>query len=415
MSNIHGITMAECTVQLWYNKQRIKNDGNVTLYLQIIVGGEHSEVKFKPLQWPANKIDWDKKALKPRSKEDPDIVTFNAIIERERAKYWHVIMNFLKQNIPFKLADIFREVNLYKGGHLFFGFMEQAIKDRQRTLIKKDMIKDGTARNHRATLKAFKTFLNNQDIEITKIDGDLLERFAEHLRVTINENTTWLRIQNIKSNLSYAFRHKIAINHDYKRFTLPKGEPDPTWLDEAELNKLLDLYWDPTIWDEMKRNLRAFLFASFTGLRISDLSRWNKSWIVNDHISFIPVKRRKSAKEPKPVLIPIIPIARQFIDDLKNESSFDLPEDQVYNRGLKTIAKKALINKVITSHVARHTFATWLAIDNVPVMVISKLLGHKSTVTTMIYIHVAQEHLARELMKMQRRFSRKPELEPEPN
>ena len=401
--------MSECTVQLWYNKQRIKQNGNVSLYLQIIVGGEHSEIKLNSLEWPANKLDWDKKILKPRTKEDQDIVTYNAIIERERSKYWTVIMNFLKQNLSFSLADIFREVNLYKNGHLFCDFMEQAIKDRQKTLIRKDMIKDGTARNHRATLRAFRSFLNHEDIDITRINGDLLENFADHLRVTINDNTTWLRIQNIKSVLSYAFRHKIMINHDYKRFTLAKGEPNPTWLDEVELNKLLDLYTDPTIWDEMKRNLRAFLFAAFTGLRISDLSRWNKSWIQDDNISFIPEKRRKSSKNPKPVIIPILPIARDFINDLTAES-FELPKDQVYNRGLKTIAKKAKINKDITSHVARHTFATQLAIDNVPVSVISKLLGHKSTTTTQIYIHIAEDYMAREMMKLQRRFSRRPEV-----
>jgi predicted adenine nucleotide alpha hydrolase (AANH) superfamily ATPase len=167
MKPFQGITMPECTVQLWYNKQRIKNSGDVSLYLQIIVGCEHSEVKLKNLQWPANKIDWKKKTLLPRSKEDQEYVTYTAIAERERAKYWAVVMNFLKQDTYSTLSDIFREVNLYKSGHKFCDFMEQAIKARQKTLVKKDMIKQSTARVHRTTLKYFREFTGNYDVEIT--------------------------------------------------------------------------------------------------------------------------------------------------------------------------------------------------------------------------------------------------------
>lgn len=395
--------MPECTVQLWYNKQRVKNDGKVSLYLQIIVGREHSEIKLKNLQWPADKIDWKKKSIQPRYKDDKDFNTYQAVIERERAKYWTVVMNFLKQDVPFKLTDIFREVNLYKSGHQFCDFMEQSIKARQKTMVKIDMIKENTARVHKTTLKYFREFLGGFDIDITAVNGDLLERFADHSRKSITENSVWVRVQNIKSYISYAFRNKIAINHDYKRCVITMDEADPTWLEEPELNRLLELYYGDQIDETTRRNLRAFLFASFTGLRLSDLSRWSKDWIEGDFISFIPQKRRKSAKPAKPLIIPIIPVARQFINDLKAET-FQLPTEQVYNRELKAIAVKADINKNITSHVARHTFATWLAIDGVPVLVISKLLGHKSIVTTMIYIHIAEAYMAREMMKMQTRF-----------
>lgn len=395
--------MPECTVQLWYNKRRIKNDGKVSLYLQIIIGGEHSEVRIKNLEWPANKIDWNKKAIQPRHKEDQDFNTYQAVIERERAKYWTAVMGFLKQDMPFKLSDVFREVNLYKSGHHFCDFMENAIKARQKTLVKKDMIKDTTAKVHRCTLKYFREFLGNHDIEITAVNGDLLEQFANWSRKSITENSVWVRVQNIKSYISYAFRNKIAVNNDYKRCVITMDEADPTWLDPDEVKGLLALYKSDKITETNRRNLRAFLFAAFTGLRISDLSRWNKDWIFNDHIAFIPQKRKKSAKQARPLIIPILPIARQFINDLKAET-FELPKEQVYNRELKAIAVAAGIKKNITSHVARHTFATSLAIDDVPQLAISKLLGHKSIVTTMLYVHIAENYLARHMMKLQNRY-----------
>ncbi|WP_295713903.1 site-specific integrase [Mucilaginibacter sp.] len=321
-------------------------------------------------------------------------------------------MNFLKQEQSFKLSDIFREVNLYKNGHLFCAFMEQGIKDRQRTTVKKDMIKASTAASHQVTLEWFKRYLNFTDIEIHRIDNVVLEGFANYVGEHMIESSVWAKNKNIKSYISYAFRHKIMVNPFYKLFTVAKPEHDPTWLEEDELNELLNIYYGNNplkqkLTFEQSRNCRAFLFACFTGLRISDLSRWNKDWIKNDHIAFVPQKVKKSIKNPKPIVIPIIPIAKQFIDELTAET-FDLPEDQVYNRGLKVLAEIAGIEKNLTSHVARHTFATWLAIDNVPVLVISKLLGHKSTVTTMVYIHIAEEYMAREMMKMQRRFGMRP-------
>jgi integrase/recombinase XerD len=405
-----GIDMSECKVQLFFNKQRVnKNTGKISLYLELKINGEIDFVPLKGLKWLAVYFDWTTRSLLPRVKDDSDIVTFNAIIERERSKYWAVIKKFLLEDRVFSLTDVYRAVNLYKSGNTFFPFMEQAIKDRQKTMVKADMIKGSTAIGHVDSLNWFKEFRKHQDIEIMHIDGDLLEKFANYLRTKMAEGSVWKRIQNIKSYLSYGFRNRISVNIDYTRFKISKPEPDPTWLEEDEIIRLLNLYYGNTkepilLKPEIRRDLQAFLFASFTGLRISDLLRWNKAWIKNDHISFIPVKQRKSVKSPKPVIIPIIPIAKQFIDDLKAES-FDLPDEQVYNRHLKDIAGKAGIDKNLTSHVARHTFASWLAIEGVSVMVISKLLGHKNINTTMVYIHIAEQYLATEIMKIQTRFS----------
>jgi integrase/recombinase XerD len=405
MKSFQGITMSECTVQLWYNKQRVKKGDLVSLYLEIIVGGKHKAVKLNNLKWPVEKFDWQKKKLLPKVKGDPDLLTYNAIIERERNKYWDIVMNYVKEDKPFRMADILHGSALFRSGTTFCEFMTSAIIDRQKTLVKIDMIKGSTAEKHKGTVKKLLLFLNGRDVTIQQLDSDLLNNFANHLRKSVCENTVWMRIQQVKSYLSYAARHMVATNQDYKKCIVTMDEPDPVWLEEQELNALLDLYWENSLSVINQNNLRAFLFASFTGLRVSDLTRWNKNWIKGSFISFIPIKRRKSAKEPKPLLIPIIPIAEEFINDL-NADSFELPSDQKYNDGLKKIAKIAGIKKNITSHVARHTFATWLAIEGVPVLVISKLLGHKNVQTTMIYIHIAEEYLATQTMKLQMRFGR---------
>ncbi|WP_295794906.1 phage integrase SAM-like domain-containing protein [Mucilaginibacter sp.] len=242
MKPIQGITMSECTVQLWYNKQRVRKGEYVSLYLQIIVGGKHKPVKLPNLKWPEDKFDWDNKKLLERFKKDPDLVTYNAIIERERNKYWGIVMNFVKEDRQFSLDDILKGANLFRKGTNFCEFMTQAVIDRQKTKIKNDMIKESTAEKQAGTCRMFTAFLKHKDLPITRIDAALLEGFADHLRKKVGENTVWMRIQHVKSYLSYAARHNVAINPDYKNFVISMQESNPVWLEEKELNRMQQLY-----------------------------------------------------------------------------------------------------------------------------------------------------------------------------
>jgi site-specific recombinase XerD len=64
--------------------------------------------------------------------------------------------------------------------------------------------------------------------------------------------------------------------------------------------------------------------------------------------------------------------------------------NQYFNRILKLLAARAGINKVITSHVARHTFATHLA-SKIPLPILKSILQHSKIETTMIYLHLSNK------------------------
>lgn len=94
--------------------------------------------------------------------------------------------------------------------------------------------------------------------------------------------------------------------------------------------------------------LRAFLFTCFTSLRISDVYRINSDWRVDEnYIDFIP---KKNHKKKKWLVVPIMPMANQFVID-RQGMYFNLPSEQEYNRTLKEIAEKVNIGKRLTSHV----------------------------------------------------------------
>jgi integrase len=129
---------------------------------------------------------------------------------------------------------------------------------------------------------------------------------------------------------------------------------------------------------------KAFLFSCYTGLRISDLKTliWGDIQHGPDQI----IKRQKKTKEI--VYIPLNKIAWGIINDgyLHNytETIFPLLEKVLYYT-LRTLAKRAGIEKKIGWHTARHTFAVLSLEAGAEIYTVSKLLGHTDVKTTQVY------------------------------
>ncbi len=132
---------------------------------------------------------------------------------------------------------------------------------------------------------------------------------------------------------------------------------------------------------------RAFLFACFTGLRVSDIR--NLQWAnisKRNEGSFLSITMQKT-REPL-----TMKLNKQAVALLPKEGKgliFSLPFwDVVVNETLKAWAKKAGIEKDICFHVSRHTFATMELTLGADLYVVSKLLGHTNVGTTQIYADV---------------------------
>lgn len=141
---------------------------------------------------------------------------------------------------------------------------------------------------------------------------------------------------------------------------------------------------------------RAFLFACYTGLRISDI----KSLVYGDikveqntHGGKIYVIRKMMLKTRKVVGVPLSNKAMSYLPNdftqhSKDEKVFNLPTEGSINGMLKTWAKDAQVDKVVTFHTSRHTFATLALTLGADIYTTSKLLGHQNVRTTQIYAEV---------------------------
>src|SRR5690606_33301444 len=166
--------------------------------------------------------------------------------------------------------------------------------------------------------------------------------------------------------------------------------------------------------DHLNLTRDLFIFICYTGIAHGDTMLLTKNDIVlgEDQNFWIHTKRKKTST---PVKIPLLPKALSVIDKYKNtepanDSGKLLPRlsNQKMNSYLKELAYLCKINKNLTSHVARHTFATTVTLSNgVPIETVSKLLGHTKMATTQIYARVLEKKVSEDMNVLRATFEEK--------
>ncbi len=157
-----------------------------------------------------------------------------------------------------------------------------------------------------------------------------------------------------------------------------------------------------------------FLFCCYTGLAYADVEKLSsnqigrgvdgKSWVFTDRT------KTKTASNI-PLLSPATALLEKYKDHPEAVSKgclFPVSSNQKMNAYLKEIADLCGIAKTLTTHVARHTFATTVTLTNgVPLETVSSMLGHKNIKTTQIYAKVVQKKVSQDMEKLQKHLTAK--------
>lgn len=150
-----------------------------------------------------------------------------------------------------------------------------------------------------------------------------------------------------------------------------------------------------------------FIFCCYTGLAYNEMSNLESKHIIIgfDNTNWIRMKREKTQRE---ISIPILPKAQIIIDKYSKKSGLIFPSisNQKFNSYLKEIADVSGINKRLTHHVARKTFAsTVLLYNDVPMEIVSELLGHSNmTITQESYGKVVQKKVSEEMKTLAKKL-----------
>lgn len=152
---------------------------------------------------------------------------------------------------------------------------------------------------------------------------------------------------------------------------------------------------------ELVRDL--FVFSCFTGLAYVDLANFRPSDIttINER-KWIKSQR---AKTSVPINVMLLDIPLQLIEKYQNDPRrngmvFPMISNQRMNSYLKEIGDICGINKNLTFHLARHTFATMTLSKGVPIESVSKMLGHTNIKTTQIYARITDKKIEHDMNEL---------------
>ncbi len=242
-------------------------------------------------------------------------------------------------------------------------------------------------------------------VSIRRIDKKFITDWESWLKRTkgVCQNTANHYLQILRTFLLKAVDDEVIEVCPFAKIKITHIDGERDYLAQEELDALIKLEIPEALSGE-RRAREMFVFCCITGIRYSDLI--NLKWEnVRKLTSDIYLKMHKTKVF---VTVPLLNYAKEILErqDKSSEFVFKRITNQKLNEHLHSLERKAGIQKSITVHVARHTFATLSLERGVPLEVVSKVLGHKNLKTTMIYAKITQKTLQTEMKKLNGMFNK---------
>lgn len=396
---------AKVSILFYAKKSKAKNNSRVPIYLRITVNGKRAEFSTgKDVE--ISKWSSAQNRLKGNSEEAR---TINKYLDILQSNVLVLENKLLLSRDSFDATDI---KNLLTGAETTERFLipifEEHNSNMEKLIGKEYVI--ATLKNFKTCLAHLKDFLwrfhKKSDINIQKLEPSFLNDFDFFLRTksNINNNSAVKHTKNLGKILKICYQNNW-IEKDLVMFY--KGrfqEVNVNFLTEEEINTIMNKEFSGKGLD-LVRDM--FIFSCYTGLAYIDIYNLKKEQlsIGIDKTLWIITNRQKTGNSSN---IPLLPIAEEIIKKYENHPSvsnsgklLSVYTNQKVNEYLKTIAENCDINKKLTFHCARHTFATTVTLaNNVSIESVSKMLGHKSIKTTQHYAKILDKKVSADMEKL---------------
>ena len=305
----------------------------------------------------------------------PDSLDLNMKLDLMMSNILEYVNSLIRRKVPFDFESLDVFLKNSSESDSFIDFIVR------RTDERKDRA-EGTIKHYRTLVKVLEDFGRiNYFHDLTRSN---ITMFDDYLRSKgIKDTTVYGYHKNMKAYINEAIRFGIISENPYVGLKINRGKSDKRkYLTYEEMRRMERCrITDPSV----NRVRDLFLFQCYTGLAYSDLYKFDfASDVERRGNKFIIADRRVKTNEDYFIVLlsPAMEILRKY--------DFDLPviSNQKYNDYLKVAASFAKIDKNLTTHCARHTFAVFALNNGVPMEVVSKMLGHTNIKTTQIYTKV---------------------------
>ncbi len=392
------------SIHFWLKRVAERRDGKSPIYVRITVNGRRAELSLQEYVRPDY---WCSKTGR---------VTFRAPgAQKINDNLTQVHSDLIECRKVLKGDGIFITAQLIKSRYLGvdkpLSTLMELIKYHKDRELKK--LEKGTAKNYGATEKYLYQFIKTKykttDVNLGQIDYAFVLSFENYLRnckplmksQPLGNNGIMKHLERFKKMTTIACKLD-CIKKDPFAFFNAKFKPyDRQYLTIEELILIEEL----DLTDIGLRRVRdCFVFACYTGLSYVDVKWLRPEQVVVgiDGDEWIFTKREKSKTSVK---VPLLNRAKEVLEKYSDtgygknkELLLPVYSNQKCNAYLKKIVAKCKIDKNISFHAARHTFATTVTLANgVPLETVSKLLGHRRLSTTQIYARVMEKKISEDI------------------
>jgi len=382
----------------FFTRKKKNQPESAILYARITINGKKLEISLKRAI-PVDK--WNQASTKMMG-NSPESFQINKKINETRSHLFKIHDALQKEE---KVITVDLVKSRFLGTDQDHKTLYQLIVYHETIMGK--VLKYGTLKNYTTTGTYLKDYLKAQqrtnDIYLKHIDYQFTLGFESYLRNLdgLRNNGLMKHMERFKKLMRLAEHLDWIEKNPTKRFKLRFDSVDMVYLSKSELEKLKTQQLENPA---LRLNRDIFVFACYTGLAYADVKALTKNHLQFgiDGKKWIYTRRSKTNTS---VRIPLLVEAEKILDRYKDHPKAEqnnrlLPvySNQKTNHYLKEIAKKAKINKKLSFHTARHTFATTVTLANgVPIETVSKLLGHTKIATTQIYARVIDTKISSDI------------------
>lgn len=399
------------SILFWLNKAKMNKQGLIPIWIRITVDGKRAECstqkQIHPKFWDAE----NNKVLDKYS-ESRSINDYLTLVKADILRHYNILLS----TKDFVTADDVK--NSYKGVKEIKKTFLQLFKQFNQQLTERKEIDDLSEGRHKrfeilcGKCEAFiKSKFKRSDIILEELKLNFIVEFEHYLRTVdkIGHNTSMKYAKDLKQVMKYGAMLEYIPSSPFEHFQCSYKKVKREFLDQDELDALYKKEFSIKRLEEVRD---CYLFSCYTGYAYSDAEALTpddiaigidgEKWIIRNRIKTDTTEN-----------VPLLPIPLEIIGKYKkndyckaNNRLLPMNSNQRYNAYLKEISDLCGIKKKLTTHTARHTFATTvLLINDVPMETAMELLGHTDIRTTQIYGKIVQKKVSADMRKLKDKLS----------
>jgi site-specific recombinase XerD len=417
------VTQSKLSILIWLMRSKAsKKTGFIPVYARITIDNDSDEISTGAKILAEH---WDSRLKRAKLKSPGAEIINNTITQISvDLRRHHIVLDAQYTRVTPKMLK-----NVYKGLPAIPDEVSKAKEVMEPTLIElankhiafvEEMV--AIKKLSKGLLTIFKTtrskileFLRveygGKNIVISSMGMEFAYKFYDYLLLKDpgkpDSNTCYKYIKKTKQFITEAKKRGLVKVNPIADFSCKYVQPDRDYLEMYELRNMYKQKFGKRLTEVRD----VYIFCCFTGFAYKDVQQLALSniFIGLDGRRWIKKNRQKTDNKEA---VPLMPLAAEIVDKYKDDPyclihDCLLPVDsnQKYNEYLKEIANICGIKINLTTHTARHTFATTVTLENdVPLETVSKMLGHKSIKTTQIYARITQRKVSNNMKALEGRI-----------